>query len=204
MTSSKIIRGYTVHCTSSIGCPANPDCNCVHLYWEGCVICSIYLRQLMKRSVYPLLSAKLVCSIILWTLCPFYLGTGLGWAATLTFPFLLLLFTWPTWPRLGVGVYRRIKWLPCHLNNQEFRYSKAFQLCRYQKKQKASYNCYRGEMSLTLPPRQQWYNKYWTKRYILLKFAYFNYSIIFNIHATCPTCLMLIFFFYLSFIKANH
>ena len=23
---------------------ANIYCNCVHLYWEGCVICSIYLR----------------------------------------------------------------------------------------------------------------------------------------------------------------
>ena len=23
---------------------ANLYCNCVHLYWEGCVICSIYLR----------------------------------------------------------------------------------------------------------------------------------------------------------------
>ena len=23
---------------------ANLYCNCVHLYWEGCVICSLYLR----------------------------------------------------------------------------------------------------------------------------------------------------------------
>ena len=23
---------------------ANVYCNCVHIYWEGCVICSIYLR----------------------------------------------------------------------------------------------------------------------------------------------------------------
>ena len=22
---------------------ANIDCNCVHLYWQGCVICSIYI-----------------------------------------------------------------------------------------------------------------------------------------------------------------
>ena len=29
----------------------NLYCNCVHMYWEGCVICSIYLRSLMKRSV---------------------------------------------------------------------------------------------------------------------------------------------------------
>ena len=30
---------------------ANIYCNCVHLYWEGCVISSLYL-QLMKRSVH--------------------------------------------------------------------------------------------------------------------------------------------------------
>ena len=32
---------------STLGAPditANLYCNCVYLYWEGCVICSIYLR----------------------------------------------------------------------------------------------------------------------------------------------------------------
>ena len=31
---------------------ANLYCNCVHLHWEGCVICSLYLRQHMKRSIW--------------------------------------------------------------------------------------------------------------------------------------------------------
>ena len=31
---------------------ANLYCNCVHLYWEAWVICSIYLRLYVKRSVY--------------------------------------------------------------------------------------------------------------------------------------------------------
>ena len=30
----------------------NLYCNYVDLYWEGCVICSIYLRLYMKRLVY--------------------------------------------------------------------------------------------------------------------------------------------------------
>ena len=30
---------------------ANPYCNCVYLYWEGCVISSTYLRLYMERSV---------------------------------------------------------------------------------------------------------------------------------------------------------
>ena len=39
---------------SVLGAPevtANLYCNCVHLYLKGCVICSIYLRLIMKRSV---------------------------------------------------------------------------------------------------------------------------------------------------------
>ena len=30
---------------------ANLYCNFAHLYWEGCVICSIYLRYLMGHPV---------------------------------------------------------------------------------------------------------------------------------------------------------
>ena len=29
----------------------NIYCHCVHLYWEGCVICNIYLLENMKRSI---------------------------------------------------------------------------------------------------------------------------------------------------------
>ena len=36
---------------------ANLYCNCEYLYWEGCVICSVYLRYYMERLV-PLRAAE--------------------------------------------------------------------------------------------------------------------------------------------------
>ena len=30
---------------------ANLYCNCIHLHWKGCAICSIYLRYLMKHCI---------------------------------------------------------------------------------------------------------------------------------------------------------
>ena len=37
-------RYIAVHRMGASEITANPYCNCVYLYWEGCAICSIHLR----------------------------------------------------------------------------------------------------------------------------------------------------------------
>ena len=49
--SMKYVCIYELNILGASEITANLCCNCVYLYWEGCVICSIYLRLYMERYI---------------------------------------------------------------------------------------------------------------------------------------------------------
>ena len=61
---------------------ANLYCNYLQLYWEGCVICSIYLRYYMKHSVHITGITLIIIYLSRLSLC-FLLPSAVLWTVSL-------------------------------------------------------------------------------------------------------------------------
>ena len=72
--STDLYCGYGIHLYTILGytpdnilgaskITANLYRNCVYLYWEGCVFCSIYLRLYMERSSVHLMYFEPQCTL---------------------------------------------------------------------------------------------------------------------------------------------